>query len=84
MAAGPEPRLTPEEHLEFEYTADCRHEYYKGRIYGMAGGSPRHAFIIGNLQANLHAALKARLAPLHLVNSVWPFPRTGSTPIPMS
>ena len=60
MAAQTQPRLTPEEYLEIEYTAERRHEYYNGRIYLMAGGSPRHAIIIGNLQANLHAALRKR------------------------
>lgn len=60
MAAQTQPRLTPEEYLEIERAAEFRHEYYNGRMYAMAGGSVRHAIIIGNLAGELHAALKKR------------------------
>jgi len=58
MSAQPQPRLTPEEYLEIERNAEFRSEYYNGRMYAMAGGSPNHGRIIGNLTGELHAALK--------------------------
>jgi Uma2 family endonuclease len=58
MSAQPSHWLTPEEYLELERAAEFRHEYFNGHMYAMAGGSPRHAFIIGNLVGELHAALK--------------------------
>jgi len=60
MAAQSQPLLTPEEYLELEHAAESRHEFYKGRMYLMAGGSPRHAFIILNLASEFRNALKAR------------------------
>jgi Uma2 family endonuclease len=60
MSAQPQHWLTPEEYLELERAAEFRHEYYNGRMYLMAGGSPQHAYIIGNLVGELHGALKKR------------------------
>jgi len=60
MAAQSQPLLTPEEYLEIERASEFRHEYYKGRMYLMAGGSPRHAFIILNLASELRYELKNR------------------------
>jgi len=60
MSAQAQPRLTPEQYLEAERSAEFRHEYYNGHIYAMSGGSFRHAQIIGNLTAELHTALKTR------------------------
>jgi Uma2 family endonuclease len=60
MSAQPQHWLTPEEYLELERAAEFRHEYYNGRMYAMAGGSPRHAFIVGNLVGELHSTLKKR------------------------
>ncbi len=60
MAAHPQNWISPEEYLEIERAAEFRHEYYNGRIYAMARGSPRHAIIIGNLAAELYHALRKR------------------------
>ena len=50
--------MTPQEYLELERAADVRHEFYKGQMYAMAGGSMRHALIITNLGRELSGALK--------------------------
>lgn len=60
MSAQAQPRLTPEEYLEAERSAEIRHEYYNGHIYAMSGGSYQHFQIIGNITAELHARLKQR------------------------
>lgn len=61
MSAQPQPRLTPEQYLESERTAEFRSEYYCGQIYAMAGGSYQHAQIIGGLVREFGNALKGRL-----------------------
>jgi Uma2 family endonuclease len=60
MAIQSEPRLTPEQYLEIERTSDTRHEFYRGEMYAMSGGSLRHAVIIGNFSSALHGALTDR------------------------
>ncbi len=45
--ALPAVYITPEEYLERERAAtDAKHEYFGGEIFGMAGGSFRHAQLI--------------------------------------
>jgi Uma2 family endonuclease len=60
MAAAHQPRLTPEEYLELDRAAECRNEYFNGRMYAMAGGTHRHALIIGNCTRELGNELKKR------------------------
>lgn len=50
-------RLTPAEYLAWEREQVDRHEYHAGDVFAMAGGSPRHNWIAGNVQS----ALKRRL-----------------------
>jgi Uma2 family endonuclease len=49
--------LTPEEYLAGEEIATERHEYLAGVVYGMAGGTNRHA----QIGSNIHIALGSRL-----------------------
>lgn len=60
MSAQPQPRLTPEQYLAAERSAELRHEYYNGQIYAMSGGSLQHFQIIGNITTELHVTLKKR------------------------
>lgn len=58
MAAQAQPRLTPEQYLELDRAAEFRNEYYDGVMYAMAGGSPHHSHIIGNLTREFGTILK--------------------------
>lgn len=57
MASATQPPITPAEYLETERKAHFRSEYYRGRMYAMAGGTRNHAVIIMNLGASLHQRL---------------------------
>jgi Uma2 family endonuclease len=48
------------EYLEYEGTAESRHEYYDGVIYDMAGGSPNHNRIAVDTAAALVPLLRDR------------------------
>jgi Uma2 family endonuclease len=52
------PFLTPERYLELERAAEVRHEYVRGRMVAMAGGSLAHSRIC--LNAGLRFELMAR------------------------
>lgn len=52
------PRLTPEEYLALDRASDIRNEYYDGFVCAMAGGSIRHAIVLGKLFGVLHTALR--------------------------
>jgi Uma2 family endonuclease len=60
MSAQPEAHISVEEYLAKEDVAEERHEYHRGRIYAMAGGSADHALISMNAGASLHNALRPR------------------------
>jgi Uma2 family endonuclease len=51
-------RFTPEEYLRREYDAQEKHQYYRGEIWAMAGGTAEHSLIIANLTGELHGRLK--------------------------
>jgi len=57
MASEPIPRLTLEQYLELERTAEVRSEFIDGQMVAMAGGTEDHAA----LQSNMHVELGARL-----------------------
>lgn len=48
--------MTPAEFLEWERAQPGRHQYIGGGAYAMAGGSPRHSLLAGNVLAAFHAA----------------------------
>jgi Uma2 family endonuclease len=50
--------LTVEEYLQYEKTADEKHEYYKGEIFAVAGASARHNIIFKNTFRDLATFLK--------------------------
>jgi Uma2 family endonuclease len=49
---------SPEEYLEMEVNSEEKHEYIDGQIILMAGGTPNHNQIGGNLYTALNFALK--------------------------
>jgi Uma2 family endonuclease len=60
MSAQAQPRLTPEQYLDAERSAELRHEYFDGQMYAMSGASYQHGQIVGNLTTELSNALKRR------------------------
>jgi Uma2 family endonuclease len=58
MSTQPNHLLTVEEYLRFEETAEVRHEYFKGEVFAMAGGTPSHARIMANLIRECGNALR--------------------------
>lgn len=53
-------RQTVEEYLCFERDAVEKHEYYRGEIVAMAGGSAEHALITVNLSREISMRLKGK------------------------
>lgn len=51
--------LSPEEYLQIERAAEFKSEYFAGEMFGMAGGSPAHALIGGNVLRNLGNQLQS-------------------------
>lgn len=52
--------ITPEEYLRLERASTIKHEYLAGRVYAMAGASPRHVFIAANVGGELYLQLKGK------------------------
>ncbi len=52
--------LTPAEYLAWEREQADRHEYHVGDVFSMAGGSPRHNWLAGNVQSALKRGLDDR------------------------
>ncbi len=60
MSATAERMFTELEYLDQERRAERRSEFYRGRIYAMAGASRAHNLIIVNLVRELSQKLKGR------------------------
>jgi Uma2 family endonuclease len=58
MSSLPEYRLSPDEYLAVERTADRRSEYLDGYVLAMAEGSEAHNVIAGNLVTLLNVHLR--------------------------
>jgi Uma2 family endonuclease len=57
-------RMTPAEYLEWEAQQVERHEYWRGEIYTMSGGTRRHSRLSANMTIALGGALRgSRCAP---------------------
>ena len=52
--------LTPAEYLAWEREQADKHEFHAGEVFAMAGGSPRHNWIAGNVQSALKRVLDDR------------------------
>jgi Uma2 family endonuclease len=60
MSTQPKTFLTPEEYLEYERQSDVKHEYFKGEMFAMAGGSSWHGVIINNVGGELRQRLREK------------------------
>lgn len=63
--AAEKQRWTVAQYLEMEARALAKHEFFDGEIFEMAGASPEHNLIVGNLIQSLKNALhgKCRVYP---------------------
>lgn len=59
MASVPDYRISPEEYLRIERTAETKSEYDDGVMYAMAGASYAHNMIVANLIWSLRNRLPA-------------------------
>jgi Uma2 family endonuclease len=60
MATRPVPRLTSEQYLEIERSAEFRSELIRGEMYAISGGTLDHARIVWNLALRLGEQLRGR------------------------
>lgn len=60
-------KLTIEEYIELDKNSEERYEYFDGEVFAMAGGSPEHGIIGGNVFA--HLFLKLRGSQCQALNS---------------
>lgn len=60
MSAPPTLRLSPDAFLDWEIQQEERHEYYRGEIFQMAGGTETHSTIITNTLLALAAGIPDR------------------------
>lgn len=51
---------TPEEYLRLEENSVEKHEFFHGEIFSMAGGTPRHNFLVANVTAELIFGLRGK------------------------
>jgi Uma2 family endonuclease len=61
MSSQPRSFVSEAEYLEHERKAEFKSEYLDGEVFAMAGGSPRHAWIVVNTAAELRYRLKDSL-----------------------
>ena len=60
MGTAPRQRLTYSEYLAAERLSEVRHEYLRGEVWAMAGGTPEHGRLAANVIAELRGALRGR------------------------
>ena len=53
-------RMSYAEYLELERSSEVKHEYLRGEVFAMAGGTPEHARLAANIIGELTAALRGR------------------------
>jgi Uma2 family endonuclease len=65
MALPARQRFTFDEYLVLEEIAEVKHEFLGGEVWAMAGGSPEHAAIIGNVTTLLNVQLCGQRCRVH-------------------
>lgn len=58
-------RMSYAEYLALERETNVRHEWLRGEVWAMAGGSPEHSVIAGNVIHELRLALRERPCTVH-------------------
>lgn len=57
MSTAPVRQFSVEEYLAFERQSETKHQYFRGEIFAMTGGSLQHVTIISNLVFRARSAL---------------------------
>ncbi|HSS02635.1 MAG TPA: Uma2 family endonuclease, partial [Kofleriaceae bacterium] len=65
MGLAARQRFTFDEYLVLEEIAEVKHEFLAGEVWAMAGGSPEHAAIIGNVTTLLNVQLRGQRCRVH-------------------
>jgi Uma2 family endonuclease len=60
--------LSPAEYLESEQRSGFKSEYYQGKMFAMAGASPRHAIIVLNLAIALRHRLEGNPCEVYVTD----------------
>ncbi len=60
MEAIAEKLISEEEYWKLEAVSEIKHEYFNGRIYAMAGGTPSHNAVSHNIQGSLFSRLRGK------------------------
>src|SRR5690242_3170426 len=63
--AASKPFITPERYLELEEASEVRHEYYRGEMFAMSGGTREHSLLATNLIRELGGQLRGRPCEVH-------------------
>lgn len=61
----PKSGMAPEAFLTWERIQSERHVYFRGDVFAMAGGSPRHSRLASRIIARLDAALGSGICDVH-------------------
>jgi Uma2 family endonuclease len=77
MSTMPKARLTPEEYLAIEETAEYRSEYYQGEMFAMAGATYNHTMIAGNTLFQVRTQVAGRGCTVGQSETRIHIPRTG-------
>lgn len=56
--AAPVQRMSAAAYLEWERQQSSKHEFHRGEVFAMAGGSPRHNFLSAAVAAELRSAVR--------------------------
>jgi Uma2 family endonuclease len=54
------PAMSYAEYVAAEATSECKHEWLRGEVFAMAGGTPEHAALALSVGAELRAAMRDR------------------------
>lgn len=82
MGAPARRQFSFREYLELEEASNTKHEYYRGEIYAMAGGTPAHAALSMSIGATLLAAARKHSCRVYSSDLRIRVPQTGLTTYP--
>ena len=57
------------EYIQHEIDTNQKFEYHNGKIYALAGGTIKHALLVGNIYAELRNSLKSKKSDCKAITS---------------